>query len=121
MGAFADWFDGRTLLYTSETTHGFAIAYDWMYAYWTQPRRDTIRTAIINKGLNTALSLYKSNFWALRTNSSSANWNMQQRHRHRSDGSGHGKRGTERGDPRTGHELDAAKSRALHHGPGDDS
>ena len=76
VGAFADWFDGRTLLYTSETTHGFAIAYDWMYAYWTQPRRDTIRTAIINKGLNTALSLYKSNFWALRTNSSSANWNI---------------------------------------------
>lgn len=76
VAAFADWFDGRTLLYTSETTHGFAIAYDWMHSYWTQPRRDTIRTAIINKGLNPALSLYKSNFWALRTNSSSANWNI---------------------------------------------
>ena len=76
VGAFADWFDGRGLLATSETTHGFAIAYDWMYAYWTQPRRDTIRAAIINNGLNRALGLYKSNFWALRSNCTSANWSM---------------------------------------------
>ncbi len=76
VGAFADWFDGRGLLATSETIHGFAIAYDWMYGYWTQPRRDTIRAAIINNGLNRALGLYKSNFWALRSNCTSANWNI---------------------------------------------
>ncbi|MEO0054864.1 MAG: hypothetical protein RLZZ50_811, partial [Verrucomicrobiota bacterium] len=76
VGAFADWFDGRGLLATSETIHGFAIAYDWMYAYWSQPRRDTIRAAIINNGLNRALGLYKSNFWALRANATSANWNI---------------------------------------------
>ncbi len=77
VGAFADWFpDNRTFLVTSETTHGFAIAYDWMYQYWTQARRDTIRTAIINKGLNVGLSSYKANFWALRANCSSANWSV---------------------------------------------
>ncbi len=75
VGAFADWFpNSREFLVTSECTHGFAIAYDWMYAYWTQPRRDTIRTALVNKGLNAGLSAYKNNFWALRSNSSSANW-----------------------------------------------
>lgn len=75
VGAFADWFpSNREFLVTSECTHGFAIAYDWMYAYWTQARRDTIRTAMINKGLNVGLSSYKSNFWALRSNCSSANW-----------------------------------------------
>ena len=77
VAAFADWFpDSRTFLVTSETTHGFAIAYDWMYPYWTQARRDTIRTALINKGLNVGLSSYKANFWALRANCSSANWSV---------------------------------------------
>ena len=77
VGAFADWFpDSRTFLVTSETTHGFAIAYDWMYSYWTQARRDTIRTALINKGLNVGLSSYKANFWALRANCTSANWSV---------------------------------------------
>ncbi len=77
VGAFADWFpDSRTFLVTSETTHGFAIAYDWMYSYWTQSRRDTIRNAMINKGLNVALSSYKSNFWALRSNCTSGNWSI---------------------------------------------
>jgi autotransporter-associated beta strand protein len=77
VAAFADWFpDGRTFLVTSETTHGFAIAYDWMYPYWTQARRDTIRTALINKGLNVGLSSYKANFWALRANCTSANWSL---------------------------------------------
>ena len=77
VGAFADWFpDNRTFLVTSETTHGFAIAYDWMYSYWTQTRRDTIRNALISKGLNVGLSSYKANFWALRANTSSANWSV---------------------------------------------
>lgn len=77
VAAFADWFPaGRTFLVTSETTHGFAIAYDWMFPYWTQARRDTIRNAIINKGLNVGLSSYKANFWAFRENCTSANWSV---------------------------------------------
>ncbi len=76
VAAFTNWFDGRTLLVTAETTHGFAIGYDWMYSYWTQPRRDTIRNAIINQGLNPGLTAYKNNFWALRANCTSGNWSM---------------------------------------------
>ena len=48
---FPDWHPAH-FLDTAEMTHACAIGYDWLYDYWTQPRRDTIRTAIINKGLN---------------------------------------------------------------------
>jgi len=65
-----------TLLETAEMTHGFAIGYDWMYQYWSQTRRDTIRNAIITNGLNTALTLYQHNFWALRADSGSFNWSI---------------------------------------------
>ncbi len=54
-------------------SHAFAIGYDWFYNYWTAARRTTIRTALINKGLNAGLSQYTSNAgW---TQSTSNNWN----------------------------------------------
>jgi autotransporter-associated beta strand protein len=70
---FPDW-NPRHFLDTAEMTHGCAIGYDWFYHYWTQPRRDTIRTAIINKGLNPGLSQFTSNAWWAR--STGNNWNQ---------------------------------------------
>eukprot|EP01031_Cornospumella_fuschlensis_P016164 gene16164-biopygen13632 len=42
-------------------THACAIGYDWFYHYWTQARRDIIRTAIITKGLTPGLAEYTNN------------------------------------------------------------
>ena len=73
VAAFPDWHPPH-FLDTAEMTHACAIGYDWFYSYWTQPRRDTIRTAIINLGLNPGLSQYTSNAgWSKSTGN---NWNM---------------------------------------------
>ncbi len=70
---FPDWHPAH-FLDTAEMTHACAVGYDWLYQYWTQARRDTIRTAIINKGLNAGLSQYTSNVgWSKSTGN---NWNM---------------------------------------------
>ncbi|MGB8169562.1 MAG: PA14 domain-containing protein, partial [Chthoniobacteraceae bacterium] len=70
---FPDWHPAH-FLDTSEMTHACAVGYDWFYQYWTQPRRDTIRNAIITKGLNAGLSQYTSNVgWSQSTGN---NWNM---------------------------------------------
>lgn len=71
--AFPDWHPAH-FLDTSEMTHACALGYDWFYNYWTQTQRDTLRTAIINKGLNAGLSQYTGNAgWSKSTGN---NWNM---------------------------------------------
>lgn len=73
VAAFPDWHPGH-FLDTAEMTHACAIGYDWFYHYWSQPRRDTIRNAIINLGLNPGLSQFTSNVsWSRSTGN---NWNM---------------------------------------------
>ena len=73
VAAFPDWHPAH-FLDTAEMTHACAIGYDWFYYYWTPARRDTIRTAIINFGLNAVLSQYTSNVgWSQSTGN---NWNM---------------------------------------------
>ncbi|MFM2141726.1 MAG: hypothetical protein RLZZ476_270 [Verrucomicrobiota bacterium] len=70
---FPDWHPGH-FLDTAEMTHACAIGYDWFYSYWDTTRRTTIRTAIINKGLNAGLSQYTSNVgWS---QSDGNNWNQ---------------------------------------------
>lgn len=68
--AFPDWHPAH-FLDTGELSHACAIGYDWFYNYWTQPQRDTIRTAIITKGLNAGITVYTQNggSWA-------NNWNQ---------------------------------------------
>ena len=73
VAAFPDWHPAH-FLDTAEMTHACAIGYDWFYHYWSQPRRDTTRNAIINLGLNPGLSQFTSNAWWSR--STSNNWNM---------------------------------------------
>lgn len=73
VAAFTDWHPAH-FLDTSEMTHACAIGYDWFYNYWDATRRTTIRTAIINKGLNAGLSQYTGNAgWSQSTGN---NWNM---------------------------------------------
>jgi len=68
---FKDWNPSH-YLDTAEMTHGFAIGYDWLYDAWTPEQLTTLRNAIKNLGLNTALPLYrKKQAFVILTN----NWN----------------------------------------------
>ncbi len=70
---FPDWHPAH-FLDTAEMTHAFAVGYDWLYDYWTPARRTTIRSAIINKGLNQSLTIYTNlSSWASAGNN---NWNL---------------------------------------------
>lgn len=70
---FPDWHPAH-FLDTAEMTHACAIGYDWFYNYWDSTRRTTLRTAIINKGLNAGLSQYTANVgWS---KSDGNNWNQ---------------------------------------------
>ncbi len=70
---FPNWNPSH-FLDTAEMTHACAIGYDWFYHYWDATRRTTIRTAIINKGLNPGLSQFTSNAgWS---QSDGNNWNQ---------------------------------------------
>ncbi|TCO94709.1 autotransporter-associated beta strand protein [Chthoniobacter flavus] len=71
--AFPDW-NPPHFLDTAEMTHACALGYDWFYNYWTQAQRDTIRTAIINKGLAAGQTQYTSDAWWSR--STGNNWNL---------------------------------------------
>lgn len=54
---FADW-NPNHFLDTAEMTHGVAIAYDWLYSYWSADRRSQLSRAIINLGLKPAEPVY---------------------------------------------------------------
>ena len=70
---FPDWHPAH-FLDTAEMTHACAIGYDWFYNYWDATRRETIRTAIVEKGLTPGLAQYTSNAgWS---RSSGNNWNQ---------------------------------------------
>ncbi len=67
---FSDWNPSH-FLDVAEMTMGVAIGYDWLFAQLTAQSRELIKSAIVNKGLNTSKnSSYNS--WL----SSSANWNQ---------------------------------------------
>jgi heparinase II/III-like protein/uncharacterized protein DUF4962 len=56
--SFPDW-NPRHFLDTAEMTHAFAIGYDWLYDAWTPEQRAALRSAILEKGLQPALSSYR--------------------------------------------------------------
>jgi hypothetical protein len=60
--AFADWNPSH-FLDTAEMTHAFAIGYDWLYADLSPEDRATIRRAIVEKGLDQAIPIYKEKRW----------------------------------------------------------
>jgi hypothetical protein len=72
---FQDW-NPRHFLDTAEMTHAFAIGYDWLYDAWSAEQRNTLRAAMIEKGLKPARASYQGaqtyGWWA----NSHHNWNQ---------------------------------------------
>ncbi|MCS7254176.1 MAG: heparinase II/III family protein [Armatimonadota bacterium] len=69
---FPDW-NPRHFLDTAEMTHAFAIAYDWLYDQWSEEQRRIIVDAIVSKGLERALEVYRNRGWWTRARH---NWNQ---------------------------------------------
>jgi len=69
---FKDW-NPRHFLDTAEMTHAFAIGYDWLYDYWTPEQRETLRAAIVEKGIKPALEVENKKAWWAAT---AYNWNQ---------------------------------------------
>lgn len=69
--AFNDWNPSH-YLDTAEMTAALGFGYDWLYDAMTPKDRDAIRDALVNKGLSTALALYRKKTWWVK---SPFNWN----------------------------------------------
>src|SRR5579883_1135826 len=70
--AFADWNPSH-FLDVAEMTHALAIGYDWLYADLSPEDRATVRRAIVEKGLDEAIKIYKDHrWWVVVTH----NWNQ---------------------------------------------
>lgn len=72
---FPDW-NPRHFLDTAEMVHAFAIGYDWLYDAWTAKQRDTIRAAMIAKGLEPAREAYAGRSDAIAWTKAVNNWNQ---------------------------------------------
>lgn len=71
VAAFKDWNPSH-FLDVAEMTHGMAIGYDWFYAALTREQRETIESAILEKGLLEAKKCHERNVgWT----KSPDNWN----------------------------------------------
>ncbi len=69
---FPDW-NPRHFLDTAEMTHALAVGYDWLYDVLTPEQRQTIRTAIVEKGLREGEKVYRARRWWTKTR---YNWNQ---------------------------------------------
>lgn len=56
---FVDW-DPHHFLDVAEMTHAVAIGYDWLHDWLDDSTKEVLRTAIIEKGLNEGLAVYRS-------------------------------------------------------------
>jgi len=69
---FQDW-NPRHFLDTAEMTHAVAIGYDWLYHVWTREQREKLRQAMVKKGFEPALKVYRAQDWWVRAHH---NWNQ---------------------------------------------
>lgn len=69
---FPDW-NPRHFLDTAEMTAAFAIGYDWLFDAWTPAQRETLRAAMVGKGLDPALKVYEGREWWAKARH---NWNQ---------------------------------------------
>jgi hypothetical protein len=70
---FPDWNHAKHFLDTAEMTHAFAIGYDWLYDVWTPEQRESLRAAMVVKGLEPGLVvLRKGGWWSVAKH----NWNQ---------------------------------------------
>ncbi len=70
--AFVDWNPSH-FLDTAEMTAALAIGYDWLFDEMTAEERKTIREAMIAKGLQPGLKVYRSGGWWTKSDN---NWNQ---------------------------------------------
>lgn len=70
--AFSDWNPAH-FLDTAEMTHALAIGYDWLYDVLTSEDRKLLRDAIVEKGLDQALPIYRAHRW---WTANEFNWNQ---------------------------------------------
>ncbi len=70
VSAFSDWNPSH-FLDVAEMTTGLAIGYDWLFDHLSPTTRATIRTAIVEKGLNPGSDPAKNNWYRTRNN-----WNQ---------------------------------------------
>jgi len=70
--AFKDWNPSH-FLDTAEMTHALAIGYDWLYDLLSPEQKETIRRAIVEKGLREAEKVYRTRGW---WSQSGYNWNQ---------------------------------------------
>ncbi|MBZ2197488.1 CBM96 family carbohydrate-binding protein [Occultella gossypii] len=69
---FKDW-NPEAFLSVAELLNGFAIGYDWLYAYLTPERRSVLSTAMIEMGLQPAMASYEAGHnWTTET----SNWQI---------------------------------------------
>lgn len=69
---FPDW-NPRHFLDTAEMAHAFAIGYDWLFGEWTDEQRRLLRDAMVTKGLQPALEVYRQKGW---WSQARHNWNQ---------------------------------------------
>jgi len=74
--AFPNWHDDKSFLDTAEMTHAVATGYDWLYPRLSAEDRATVRTALLEKGLQPGLAAYagtaKGSWWT----TCNHNWNL---------------------------------------------
>jgi hypothetical protein len=56
-----DW-DPHHFLHTAHMTQGLAIGYDWLYDEWTPAQRETLRRAMLEKGIQFANDVHTKDF-----------------------------------------------------------
>ena len=71
VASFTDW-NPKHFLDVAEMMFAMSIGYDWLYHVMHPDQRETIRKAIIEKGLEPSLNPQYSNHWL----GSSSNWNQ---------------------------------------------
>lgn len=69
---FKDW-NPRHFLDTAEMTCAFAIGYDWLFDVLTPEQRETLRSAMVEKGIKPAMEVQDQHGW---WSASHQNWNQ---------------------------------------------
>ena len=70
--AFPHWNPSH-FLDAAELCTAFAIAYDWLYADWPEGDRQTIKNALVEKGLKAGAAAHQAKAWWM---SAASNWNL---------------------------------------------
>jgi len=69
---FPDWNPSH-FLDTAEMSHALAIGYDWLYDTLSEEEKNTIREALVEKGLKPAMDFYRRGGWWVKAKH---NWNQ---------------------------------------------